>query len=196
MNLTASDIARLLWESIVKPADTAEAILHMDPPREALWLGMALVTVLSVLLVGLLEAVVPAPEDAAATVISPLVYGIILAGSLVLTVFALQVTGRALGGAGHFDDTLALVVWLQFLLIALQAGQVLLMLVIPVLGGLLALASIAIMLWCLLHFVNVLHGFGSLGRAALTLVLAFLGIGFGLSLILMVIGTGSPAEQF
>lgn len=197
MNLTANDIAQLLWATIVKPADTARVILRMQPPREALWLGVALVTVLSVLLVGLLEALLPAPlGDAAANAISPLAYAAILAGSLVATVFALQVTGRALGGAGNFDDMLTLVVWLQFLLIALQAVEIVFVLVIPVLGMLLALASIAIMFWCLVHFVNVLHGFDSLGKAALTVVLGFFGLGLAIALVLIVMSAGSAAEQF
>ena len=194
--LTARDVARLLWETIVRPAETARTILAMHPPREALWLGVALVSVLSVLLVALLEALAPAAPEAAAggAGISPFVYGLILAASLVFSVVALQMAGRALGGAGRFDQALALMVWLQFLLVALQAAQILLVLLIPLFGALLALASVAIMVWCLVHFVDVLHGFGSIGKSLLTLLLAFMGLGLAVALVLLVAG-GGVAEQ-
>lgn len=190
-------IARKLWETIFRPADIAREILALRLPQEALWLSLALVTVLSVLLVSLLNLVTPVPPEAPAGAMSitPMTYGLVLGGSLLVTVFALHYTGQTLGGQGQLADTLALVVWLQLLLVVLQAAQVILMVSLPFLGGLLALASVVIMIWALVNFVNEAQRFESLGRAFLTLVLAFLGIGFGISLILMMIGVGTNGGQ-
>ncbi|EAR51650.1 hypothetical protein OG2516_03660 [Oceanicola granulosus HTCC2516] len=181
-------LLRLLWATIERPAEVARMILAQRLSRQTLWLALVLVTVLSVLLVGLLNLVAPPPEDAVMLAVTPFAYAFILGGSLVIAVFALHFTGRMLGGSGELPDTLALLVWLQTLLLALQLVQLVLILVSPLLGGIAALLSIAAALWVLLHFINEAQSFGSLGRAALTLVVSLLGMGVGLSVLLGLIG--------
>ena len=56
------------------------------------------------------------------------------------------------------------------------------------------LAGLFVLLWCLLNFTRELHGFAGLGRAAVTLILAVLGLGIGLSLILALIGVGATTS--
>jgi hypothetical protein len=190
MTGTMQAFGRLLVQMIREPATVAGMITGAGLPRNVLWSALALVTILSVLLVALIGLALPAdPMNApAGPPITPLTYAVILGGSLVITIFALHFTGLMLGGKGAFEDTLALVVWLQVLLLVLQAAQAVLLVALPLMGSIAALASVAIALWVLVNFINVAQRFDSLGRAALTLVAALLGVGVGLSVLLGIIG--------
>jgi len=181
---------RLLVQTVKDPAAVAGRITGAGLSRDVLWSALALVTILSVLLVALIGLALPAdPMNApSGTPITPLTYAVILGGSLVITIFALHWTGQMLGGKGTFEDTLALVVWLQVLLLVLQVVQAVLLVLLPLLGSIAALASVAIALWVLVNFINVAQRFDSLGRAALTLVAALLGVGVGLSVLLGLVG--------
>ncbi|SLN65500.1 YIP1 family protein [Roseisalinus antarcticus] len=183
-------LARLLRDTVTQPAQVARLILGRKLPTDALWTGLVLVTVLSVLMVAIMGALVPSsPEAMAATVrITPFTYAVILGGSLVITIFALHFTGQMLGGQGALADTLALMVWLQVLLLVLQVAQLIVSLILPGLGSLVAIATLAVALWVLVNFINEAQRFGSLPRAALTLILALLGVGLGLSVLLGIIG--------
>lgn len=194
--MTIDGFARLAMATFSQPAAVARAIIAMRLPREAAWLGLALVTVLSVLLVGLMNALVPPPEGAALIEVTPLTYALILGGSLVITIFALHLTGQMLGGNGELLDLLALVVWLQMLMLGLQVVQAAIVLLAPLLGGLFMIVTVALSLWVLVNFVNEAHGFDSLGRAVLTLVAALIGVGVGLSVLLGLIGAGVTGGQF
>ena len=193
MDLTAHTIGRLLWATVMSPAETARFVLGRGLSRDVLWTALALATILSVLATALVQLVVPIPDGQieAAIPMAPMLYGMILGCALVVTVFALHFTGQALGGDGEFSDSLATVVWIQFLLVALQLAQGALMWLSAGLGALASYATLFIVLWTLANFVNVMHHFGSLARAALTIILAFLGAGIGISLILTLIGVGT-----
>ena len=190
MSVDGAALGRLLVATVRDPAEVARMILGARLPARALWTALALVTVLSVLLVAVLGLVVPvdptnAPEGRPLT---PLTYAALLGASLVVTVYALHWCARMLGGQGRLEDTLALVVWLQVLLLALQAAQAVLMIALPLLGSLVALATVVIALWVLVNFINVAEGFDNLGRAALTLFAALLAVGVGLSVLLGLVG--------
>jgi hypothetical protein len=82
------------------------------------------------------------------------------------------------------------VVWIEVLATAIRIVQTGLYLVAPVLGALASLAGAGIIVWTLVSFVNVLHGFRSLAKAALVAGAAVIGMGMGLALILTIISTG------
>ncbi|KAA9009291.1 Yip1 family protein [Histidinibacterium aquaticum] len=192
MTSSAGSLARLLMETVRQPREVARFIIGQGYSREVLWMGLVLVTLISVLLVAVFSVLLPPPPPEAPEriVLTPLTYATILGGSLVITVFALHYTGLMLGGEGRLEDTLALMVWLQFLLVVLQAAQVVLAIALPALGAYAAIVSVGIALWVLVHFINEAQRFESLGRAVLTLVAALLGVGVGLSTLLAVIGAG------
>ncbi|NCM97616.1 MAG: YIP1 family protein, partial [Rhodobacterales bacterium] len=87
---------------------------------------------------------------------------------------------------GRFDEALILVVWLQFVLLGLQAVQLVAYAVAPLLADLIGLATVALFFWLLTNFVAELHGFKSLGLVFVgvlaTLVVMVLGLAFGLAL--------------
>jgi hypothetical protein len=193
--LTPGGIGRLLILTLRAPGAAAELLTGLQLSRGVLWQALALVTVLSVLIVGFSPGPMPEAGPIAGpspVVLTPFAYTAVLGASLVMLVFALFYTGAALGGTGTFPATLTLVVWLEVFATAIRVVQTLAMLVSPVLGGLVSLVGLGLLVWTLINFVNVLHGFGSLGKAVLTLLLAVMGISFGIALILSLIGAGLP----
>lgn len=194
MTLTFRDLGQMIWRSLFDPAAVARILIGWRLPRDVLWLTLGLVTVLSVLLVALTQG--PAPELPAGTqpiVVTPFAYATILGAMLVLLVFALQFTGQILGGTGDLGAALVLVVWLEVVAMALRVAQGAALLLAPPLVGPISIVGMWVLLWCLANFINVLHGFESLGKSALVIVLAAVGIGLGLGLILSLIGFGATA---
>lgn len=198
MTLTGSDLGRLLQQSLLDPAGAARALLSERPGRRPLWLALILVTCLGVLIAAAVDGpmiVIPiGAEDP--LVLTPFPYAVILGASLLVTVVGLYWTGRALGGTGSFADALAIVVWLEVVAIAVRVVQIVVLLLVPPLAWVVSILGLGILLWCLVNFVNELHGYRSLGKAVLTLVLAALGIFLGLSVILAIIGIGATAGDF
>lgn len=192
MTIAGVPIGRLLLDTIQNPAEVARILLRLELKADVLWMALALVVALSVLVAAGIGLAMPAPEDMPEPplTLTPFMYTMILGGSLIVMVFALHFTGLMLGGEARFEDTLALVVWLQFLLLALQVAQTAVFLLIPPLAGMATVAAIGIALWVLVNFINEGQRFGHLGRAAATSVLAILGMGLGLSFLISLITAG------
>lgn len=185
MNFALQDLPKAVFQTIVSPALVARRIMTMSFRRDHLWQALLLVTVLGVLVVALTQGARPdLPLGEAAVPVTPMTYGLILGGSLVMLVFALHYTGAMLGGTGDFAVALALVIWLEVVAMAVRIVQAAVLLVNPALGGAVSLAGFLVLLWCLVNFVDVLHGFASMGKAMLTLLLAVLGMSLGLALLL------------
>ena len=90
---------------------------------------------------------------------------LLMVGFLALNTFLTHNIGRMMGGQGSFDATLTLMAWFQVVSLALTAVQFVLMLLSPILGLLFSVVSFALLLRCMVMFVDVLHGFGHLGKA-------------------------------
>ena len=193
MDLTLQGLTRLVIDTIGDPGGVARRLMALNLPRETLWLALALVTVLSVLMAVPMNLLLPDTTIGAepALQFGPMMYGVVLGASLVLTVFILYYTGSALGGQGRFTDSLALITWLQVVLLALQVVQLLALLLSPLLATFVTFASLAVGLYCLVHFVKEMHRFEGMGRAILTIVLGFLGLGLALSIVLTIAGVGA-----
>ena len=198
--MTPNGILSLIWETILNPASAARTILSFRVSRENLWLAVLLATVLSGLVGGLSQMVVPStpmiietvegPVALNLTPSSPMMQGLFVGASLVMMVFALYFAGRALGGQGTFPGSLALMAWLQVVMVAMQIATLVLIFVAPVVAALLVFVSLVVFVRSMVVFVNELHGFQSIGRAIVTVLLAFLGVVVGFTIILLFIGVG------
>ncbi len=197
--ITPGGVMRLLALTVRDPAEAARLLLSLRLSRGVLWQALALVTIVSVLVVGLSPGPMPEAATAEGTdalFLSPFAYATILGASLVMLVFALHFTGAALGGTGSFAGTLTLVTWLEVLATAIRVVQVVTLLVAPVAAGIVSIAGLVLLGWTLVNFIRVLHGFDTLGRAVLTLLLAIAGMSVGLMLILGLIGVGVAGGPF
>lgn len=185
----------LVGKSISRPDEAAHEVLGLNLGRNTLFQALLLVTAVSVLLVVVLDgSMISLPFGPDQIVeVTPFHYGTILFAALLLLSFAIHFTGAAMGGRGLYNGALATVVWLEVLAIALRSVQTVLILLSPPIAVVFSLVGVAVLIWCLLNFINVLHGFDSLGKAAATLLLGVFGILVGTSVILSLILVGSGA---
>ena len=191
MTLTLNGLVAMAWRTVKNPREGATEVLSLGVPREALWTALALVVTLSILLAQATSLLVTGQAGAGMPV-GPLAMGFVQLLLLVLMVFAIFWIGRSFGGSGSFEETILLVVWLQFIMVCLQVLQTAVLLVLPVFAGLVGIASLVLFLWLLTNFVAVLHGFASLGKVFIMILVSAFGIAFGLSIILTLIGVTMP----
>lgn len=188
-------IPALVRDSLLAPRRAAAWLLGRETPLAQVLQGLALVAALGGLLLGLLgggEAAIPL--GAGELVLSPVGYALLLAVVLSLAAVAIALAGRALGGTGTVRQALTVVVWLQVVDLAVQAALTMALLLIPAFAGAVALAGLVVLAWCLVNFVLVLHGFAGLGRTVGSLILALIGLGLGLSVVIEGLGLGGLAS--
>jgi hypothetical protein len=185
------DFFGLIWLTLIDPAQMAQRIMLRSYDRGTLWMGVALVSILSivlVLLVGLISPVV-LPMG-----VSPMVYGLIMASVLIVLTMALYLTGLMLGGTSTFPHAFAAVIWLEMTAICIRSVQAVVSVVSPSAAGFLSIISLAALFRVLVTFVDETQQFKSLPRAFATIVIAILGISFGFGFFLAVIGVSAQLE--
>lgn len=177
----ARDFFALIWLTLVNPELMARRIMQQTYERSTLWMGVGLVSILSVLLVllvGLLSSPVLLSLGA-----SPMGYGLIMACVLIILTMALYLTGLMLGGKSTFPHAFAAVIWLEMTALCVRSLQ-----------AFVSIVGLAALLRVLVTFVNETQRFDSQPRALATIVIAMLGIGFGFAFFLTVIGVSAQLE--
>lgn len=198
MTFDMGSIMTLVLETIRKPKAGADVILAQRFERGILWQLLALVTVLSVLAAQITVLLLgPGGGELMGGPLlnSPLLATLIQAVLLLALVYATFAIGRAFGGEGAFDDILALVVWLQFILLVIQMVQTFALMVFPALGLLIAFASVVLFGWLLVNFVAHVHGFQSLPHVFVGILVSAFAIIFLFSLLLAMLGIAVPVTQ-
>lgn len=173
--------AGLLKEAVRDPRRNAQRIVGWPLPERTVLLALILVSALSVL--GLYAASLLAGLEAE-FLPQPFVLALMQVGSMLLLAAVLAQAGRMFGGRGDFAGALRIIVWIQLLMVLLQAVQLIAMLVLPPLAGLLSLGSVVAICWISTGLVAGLHGFQSLPLTFLGILGAMLVVGFVLSLLL------------
>ena len=189
MNEVLAKLATLVRLTITDAQTGARAVLGGAIPKEALWTLFLLVAALSGFLSQLTLMLVPldTPEELIVpsgfflgTLVGVVILGLSLAATLI---------GRAFGGQGTFGESLMLITWLQFVMVAVQVVQTALALINPALGVLIGWAGFVLLFWLLTNFIAVLHGFQSLGQVFMMIIASAVGIAFGVSILLALVGT-------
>ena len=189
MTLDFQSWMRAVSLSLIEPADIARDALKRRHPSQVLWQAITLIAVLHVLLFAAGQALAPRPAELAenAIQISPFGMAGLFGISLYLMVYTLYYAGHALDGEGSLHDTLTLLTWFHAVSLTLEVIQVLLLIISPYLAAMFSLIAFGGLLWCILNFINVLHGFQSLGKSFVTLVMSLIGIAILGGLILMMV---------
>lgn len=73
--------------------------------------------------------------------------------------WAAWAVGRAFGGRGGLGGALALMAWAEAILLGLQALQLVLLVLAPLLAGILSPLTLILFFWLTTAFVTELHGF-------------------------------------
>ena len=183
---------QLAIDTLRAPRHAARQILALRLDTSVLWTALALIVVLNAILNGLTLPLLMAPDMLPTALTSPWLFALILGGGMVIGTFILTWVGQIMGGKAQLADILALVVWLQALRFVVQAAAFLLYFVFPALSDLLALVAGMWGIWITIVFIDEAQRFGSVLKAIMVLVVTMLGLAFGLSFFLLLIGASSP----
>ena len=192
MTMSFQQLLAMVGRSIQSPREGAAEVLALGIPREAIWLILGTVVVLSVILaeVTTLMNASEGPDALGGLIGNPIALGMVQFIALLSTIGAVYAIGRAFGGTGSIEETSVLIAWLQFIMVCVQVVQTLSFVLIPPVGALIGIAALVLFLWLLTNFVAVLHGFRSLGQVFLMIVVSTFTIAFVLSLVLAIFGFG------
>lgn len=201
MMLDLPTLLDMVRRTLTNPREGANEVLSLGLPRNVLWLAVAALAVLTTLVMalnaileiavnGVPEVPVPSPGTPSIQIpsIGPFVLALVVWASIALTVVAVHVIGRMFGGKGEFDESLALVAWLQFIVLGPALLNAVLGPVSPLLGGVITLAALALNLWLLTQFVAVIHGFTSIGTVFVMVLVSGFAVGSALIILLSVLG--------
>ena len=96
--------------------------------------------------------------------------------------------GRAFGGGGHFTDCLLALVWVQLILVVLEAIQAVLMLLFPPVAGILSLLGFALFFYLIVRLATAVHGFNNPTLVLFGMIATLLLAGVALSIIVGALG--------
>jgi len=195
--MNPQDWRKLAAMSVRNPAEAAHIIMAMRLGPGVLWHALLLVAVANTFLFLFSVEILGLTSPYPGFFTIPLVNFAVMAAGLALMVFALVWAGRIMGGGASVDDVMALVIWVQIVQALIQIAAYVALLFLPLLANLLTLAGGLIGLYMLVHFVNEAHRFGSLGKSAMVLIGALIGVVVGLSIIAVLVGganVGSTLE--
>ncbi|MCV2873076.1 YIP1 family protein [Defluviimonas sp. WL0050] len=190
-------VTDLVMETLRSPREAARRIIALDPPMEARWIGLLLVSVLALLETRLGGLVLPLDDQPPifALAADPVLGVPFQVLSQLVIATAIAWIGRIFGGTGSFADALLLIVWLEFMLVLAQAVQLVALVLVPPVGMLIAFVAIGLLIWLLVQFTAALHGFTNLALVVLGMVVSFLVIITILSMVLIMFGVAPPVEK-
>jgi hypothetical protein len=185
----------LVINSVVRPRTAARQILAAAVPEPLLLQAAVLVTCVGMVLGYIALRISPEAIDmvSAAVLNNPILGAAVqLAVMAVVVVLTVRI-GRLFGGRGGLSGALALVVWLNAMMVLIQAGQLAALAIVPPVAALLALVAVFWALWAFANFVAELHGFQNpaivLGAVILTGIVLF----FATAMLLAILGI-TPQE--
>ncbi len=183
MDLSLAALIGFARETLAQPRQAARRVMALDLPLRDAWAALFFTAAASTVLFHLGLALLP--EEARLFDVPPFATFAMQVTLLVLSTLLVWHVGMMRGGKGNLPEAVSLMAWLQFVLLLVQALQIIAEVILPPLAVLLAFAAMAIFLWLLTNFVAELHGFPSLVRV----FFAILAVGFILSLALAVVLT-------
>jgi hypothetical protein len=180
----------LVRTTVADPAEGVRQLLALNIPREARWMAFALVSILTVLPTEALLAAVPAGD------LSPWelamrrpVFAVVAQGAtMILAAGAIRVVGSWFGGTARFADALLSVTWVQFIMFLFQVAQFVLLAVLPPLGILFSMVSLAVFLWLIVGITAALNGFTNRLLVLVGVVLTTLAAAFCLGILAVALG--------
>ncbi len=189
MPMSARDLVQTGQLTLRNPREAARVVMGWPLSLGELWSVLALTAVISALVAQFVVAQSPQDVDPVLGLMlsSPLSFALIQFIGLGILVLLTYVLGRQFGGKGSFAGTLALIGWLQVILMVLQLAQVAALVLLPPLALMISLFSVVLFAWLLTSFTAELHGFTSLIRTFSGMVASFIGLSVLLALFLVLV---------
>lgn len=178
--MTFDDLLGLARLTLRNPAQAVRVLQSLDLPMAVRWMGLIVIVSLSSILASLAMRIFPVLTESSLNLpdLSPISRAGLQLGGMVLSAWLVAGIGRAFGGRGDFPDALLILVWLECLMLAVQALQIVVMLLFPLFGSMLGIAALLAMVWLSVQMIKELHGFrnaalvflGTMGAGLLTLI--------------------------
>ncbi len=179
-------------DTVQQPRAGARAVIDMGLPISIGGLALALMAVASAVLAALMYAAFPIPPDPTAPQVAmldqvmanPLQLALVQLILLSVGAFLIFRIGRGFGGVGSLADSVALLAWLEFILLLLQGAQVLAMVISPPMSQAIGLFGFVIFLWLLSNFTAELHRFASVFSTFLGIIAAVIALAFAAAVVI------------
>ena len=199
MDWNLPNLLSALRYSLQSPRDAIRQVIDSDPPMTARWIALLLVAIASTFLMLLSLSLVPSeklPPAFVWSMQSPLSLAVAHLVMLFVSAHLLFRLGRFRNGRGSFADSLTVLIWFQIIMLAVQAVQLALQVLLPPFALAAYFAGLVLFFWLLTNFVAELHGFASLTKTFFGILVALAGLtlllGFGLAVVIAVT-LGVPA---
>lgn len=187
-DLTLGNLAVL---TIKEPEQGLRALQGLNLPMGSRWMALALAVCLSTLLGGIANILVPMPEAASGLVqllTVPFSLSVMQFAALILSAFLMAHVGRMFGGNGTFADALLVTAWIEMLLVAVQAVQLVLVLVFPASVSILSIVAFGLFLYLTVMLTKALHGFNNPFLVILGLIGTMFVVGLALTILAVSFG--------
>ena len=189
MAMTSRDILLILRLTLRQPRHAARVVIGWPLSMGERWGILALLALGSTLSAEVFVALAPEAADPAMTLVlaNPVIFAALQFGGLVLMAGLIFGIGRQFGGSGSFVGGLAILGWMQAILLGLQLAQIVALVILPPLAVVIGLASLGLSLWLMPSFIAELHGFRSAFKTFLGMIGASVGLVVALSVVLVVV---------
>ncbi len=191
-----ADWKGLFFLTLKAPKEAARHLLALELPAQALWMALALVSVVTSMVFSGLLQMAPMPADEMGDLIrgtpaydAPLIFALLQWARAVVSVFVLYWVGTVFGGQGRLVDVLAVMTWLQAVTFVLMLGIVVLGVILPFVSSLLILAMAVWWVWAVISALDVAHAFDSMVKSAAVLIVSVIGATIGLTIFLGVVAS-------
>lgn len=191
MNLTPEVLLSAARYTLQNPRAGARVILSLGLTTGQALLALVLIAVLSTLLTAAALLIVGRPSEAELQITFSNPFALAVMQTIVLTFGAgmVHLVGQKFGGRGSFSGALALIGWMEFILLLVQVAQLVAFLMLPVLVDALLMMGLVVSLWLLTHFIAELHGFDNVWAVFGGIVATFLLVAVAI-LLVSLFGTG------
>ncbi len=183
-------LRELIIDSLVRPQEAARKVLGLRAPFGVLLEAALVVTCVGMILTFVALQFSPGALDpASARILSnPLIGALLQLGILAIAVLFIVHAGRFFGGNGGVDGALAVVVWLDFMMLIVQAVQIVSLVIFPPIATFLSIVAVLWVLWAAACFICELHEFKNpvvvLGGVIAGMAMLF----FGMAILLAALG--------
>lgn len=188
--MTLTDIAQLALRTVQEPAPTFARLRAMQLPLSARWMMLVFAVGLSVILTSIGALLLPVGNVVASAGLfgQPLFLALAEFLGIVIATTLLAMVGRMFGGTGSFDDALLALAWIQVILLFVQAVQLVLLVLFPIVATVVGLLSIGLFFYLLVALTKAVHGFTNTLMVALGIVGTALAAAFVLSMVMAALG--------
>jgi hypothetical protein len=172
-------------------------VLALGLPLDVLAMALAAVTATGMVFAYVAARLTGGGLDAmtAAILRAPLMGALLQFAVMATVAIGAARIGRLFGGTGDIAGALALVVWLNVMMLLAQVAQIVALVVLPPLAFFLAIATLLWLIWAFASFVAELHGFTNLaavlGGVVVSMVIFFL----ALASLLTALGLAPPGVE-